>query len=414
MSLLACMSIAACAIDDEVSIVEQAEISAVPVPVPMTTRAIVDREVMKYRAGSFVGLSIIVVRNGSAGTYHYGQAVNGLGVKPNDYTFYAIGSLTKNFTAALMMLTHPEVATRSVLLEDVLPEPTQPFQPPFVLAPPRDQITLADLALYHSNLAWDAPNHETIAYGDYWVDFHYLMATLGDCTQTPCRQPIPYNAGEHQYSNWGYGVLAYVLAYEMGTSISGAFSRKLFAPLNMYSTGYKEELLAPTCLQQGTTCTYRDYGNCSFVAACNNTFSPRAAVAYYDRSDGTLGRASNQGHNEGISAGSGSLWSTPGDMRKWLHFLVDGTGGTPAMRDIITPLQRRRTTEGVSFLGTPNETDDGLPYIYKNGKINSQFRMFMGITADTIAANRVGVIVMSNYYEFPGGHLGEALLDALH
>lgn len=426
-SLVLCSTLLGCVAErDDVAAVEQH--GTFPSPQPLTTKQIVDREVGIYQSlpRSYVGLSVIVVRDGSAGTYHYGEIVDGSGIRPTDYTYYAIGSVTKTFTATLMALFEKQdIVDWNDKLVDHLPDPPA-WEYPYTVGTNRAQIEIRDLALHRSGL-WRDPSGN-FARGTYEADFSALLRTLADCTYPngPCNAPLPLDAvpptvardSHYPYSNWAYAVLAHVLASKLNTTIDYAFQTRLFDPLGMYHTGDKEDLLEQGCLPTGETCTYADYGDCDYRSSCHWTFSTHAAIGY-DMDHGILVPSTSQGSDQAIKRGSGTLWSTPGDMQRWLHYLVDGTGGTTDMRTIVPWLHKERALDEdssgaatwMAFLGKYQFTEGrNLRYLRKVGTIDHQFSTFLGISDD----RRVGIIVMSNLEPYDVTDLGERLIDALH
>jgi CubicO group peptidase (beta-lactamase class C family) len=406
------VSMLGCAIDDhdDVELAEKESFDiGVPPPVSISFKPIVDRVLMSY-GKPLVGLSVIVIKDGVTGIYHYGEAVDGSGQKPTNDTYYAIASLTKTFTSTLLALSERQgyVNVHDRLQARLPPPPAG--QPAFTLGGDRDQIRLSDLALHRSGLARDVPGARSeFQLGNQDADHVAMMRTLADCESAPCDPPIAPWEDEGLYSNWAYETLAYVLAKRRGNYVPDAFRNQLLFPLGMNHTGFKYELVQPTCVTQGTTCTFADYGDCSFTAACNGTFSARAAVGYRDV-NGVVTRSSTQGTDRSTLMGSGGLWSTPRDMATWLAFHMHGTGGTSNMQSVLPSLRYPYTDDESTLLGQWRHTAGRVRYLQKNGKLNRQFRSFMGYTDD----ERVGVIVLTNYYDFNPDVFGALLIDALH
>jgi CubicO group peptidase (beta-lactamase class C family) len=403
---------AGCVVDERVELEEAAEaIEATPAPgVPpleRSVKSIVDDEVGPMWEGftgrrRYAGVSVVVIRNGSRYQFHYGEAVLGSGVKPNANTLYAIGSVTKTFTATLLAL-----ADRRGLvdLEDLLDQHTTS-----PLGGDRDQITLQDLALHHAGLPKNPPGGVNAYHtGTYSGDMAALMDSLDDCADG-CDAPVPL--AEHgQYSNYGYAVLGHVLAKKLGaSSVQAAFNTNLLTPLGMTDTRAKYYLTDSSCVAASDPCTYADYGECTYLPACNMTFSPRAAIGYYE-SGGLMLRPSDEGSDDNIKAGSGTLWSTPADMTKWLAYQMDsGSGASAELRGILTTTHAIRTGDDLALLGVHYITAGGHPVLRKTGFINNQFETYLGF----VEGGRTGVVVMSNLDgAFSPSDLGERLIDAL-
>jgi hypothetical protein len=101
-----------CAVEDDLAVseVESLEIGLptdLP-PIGHTMKSIVDEAVGDPLSSSgrrrYVGLSVLVIKNGSKYTFNYGQAVHRSGGGPpvTADTLFAIGSVTKTFTATLL------------------------------------------------------------------------------------------------------------------------------------------------------------------------------------------------------------------------------------------------------------------------------------------------------------------------
>lgn len=357
-------------------------------------------------ANSYVGVSVVVIKDGKRYQYHYGEAVHGKGAKPNGNTYYAIGSVTKTFTGTLLALFD---ARDYVDWNDLL---SKHLGRGIHLHSGREKITLRDFGLHRSGLPRNPPGggngYET---GSYDGDMAKLREDVRDCGLSTCQEPLEDNE-ESIYSNWGFALLADILADAKNLRISGAFETYLWNPIGMNDTGFKYALRDPTCLAAGTTCNYDDYGACSYVAACNETFHRQAAVGY-DYVGGVptrTGSANGTGSNDYVKSGSGTLWSTPNDMSKWLAFHMDADGNQSAeMRAVAAATSKSRTDDGSAFFGKYQETDEGHRYIRKVGLIPDQFATFMGFTDD----KKVGIIVMANTEAFNVTGLGETLIDLL-
>lgn len=392
---------------DEVEHFETAApgVSTPPPPVQIDMKAVVDRAMAD--ANSYVGVSVIIIKDGKRYQYHYGEAVDGKGVRPNGNTYYAIGSVTKTFTGTLLALFD---VRNYVDWNDLL---SKHLGSGIHLSGGREKIRLRDIGLHRSGLPEFPPGgadgYET---GGYDGDMAALRAEVGDCNRSPCRAPIEDNE-EGMYSSWGFALLADVLADAKSMRVAGAFETYLLDPIGMNDTGFKYALRDPTCLAAGTTCNYDDYGVCSYVDACNDTFHRRAAVGYKFVGGAPTrdGSENGTGSNDYIKSGSGTLWSTPNDMSKWLAFHMDADGNQSAeMRTILAATHKARTDDQTAFFGKYQETtreDHG--YIRKVGLIGNQFATFMGFTND----KKVGVIVMANAGSFDVTVLGETLIDSL-
>ncbi|HLL23281.1 MAG TPA: serine hydrolase domain-containing protein, partial [Kofleriaceae bacterium] len=340
--MVMCSLLGGCAVDETVVGVTTEAVEVTPTPsVPpfeRTVKSIVDEEVgpaIDPVTGErrYVGLSVVVIRNGSRYQFHYGEAVLGSGVKPNSRTFYSIASVTKTFVATQLAL----YARRNLLeLDDTLDAHTS-----YALGGDRDQITLQELAMHHAGLPREIPGgNSPYRTGTYSGDFATLMGTLDDCAEG-CGPPAPLT-GQSSYSNYGYAVLGYVLSRKLSTSdtVQAGLNKSLLDPLGITETRSKDYITDSSCLAANTTCTYSDYGECTYVPACNMTFSARAAIGYYANGS-TIQRAADEGWDQYVGAGAGTLWSTPNDMSKWLAYHMDSSSEVSSELRAILPATHR-------------------------------------------------------------------------
>jgi CubicO group peptidase (beta-lactamase class C family) len=411
--LLLCSTLGlGCALDD-VDYNETAEaLEVFPAPnlppLQRTVKSIVDEEVgpvWEPLTGRrrYAGLSVIVIRNGTRYQFHYGEAVLGTGLKPTSNTLYAIGSVTKTFTATMLALAdRRNLADRTDLLADHTTYP---------LGGDRDQITLQDLALHHSGLPRNPPGGQSAYHtGTYSGDFAALMGSLDDCSSSPCQAPVSLD-DEGAYSNYGYAVLGHVLSRAFShTTVQSAFTSTLLNPLGMANTGSKSMFTESSCVAASDPCTYSDYGECTYLPACNMTFSARAAIGYYQSGPYML-RPSDEGSDDNIKAGSGTLWSTPTDMGKWLAYHMDSSSGASAeLRAILPAVHAVRTDDDLAMFGKSFVTPEGHPVLRKTGLITNQFKTYMAF----VDGGDTGIVILSNLDgDFSTSDLGVRLLDAL-
>ncbi|GEM_PF-4119142 len=425
-----------CVSDENDHLDETAATLVIPTPVP-TVKGVVDDIVGLTDTTPprrYIGLSVDIIIDGRQYQYHYGEKVKDTLVKPNGGSFYAIGSTTKVFTNTLMALydkwgrdnikrtPRGERYVRfSSLLANHLPDPPE-WEPSFALGTGRELITFKDLAYHHSGLTKAKPGSDNSYHlGDYVSDFSALMRTLDECTTAhPCVDPIPFE--EHsKYSNWGSAVLGYTLASKTNQYIWDVYRQNLFSPLGMGSTGYKHEITMSGCVEANTACDYEQYGECSYKASCNGTFSTRATIGYYKNTLGALMRSSDDGSDDVVQAGSGTLWSTPDDMMKWLAYQMNGTGASGDLLAIQPLLGQAKDCNGadgglgqdgaMTLFGQFGHTPDGIRYLGKYGDILHGHQTFIAYSDD----RRIGVVVMSNYEDgISPKDVGRQLIDALH
>jgi CubicO group peptidase (beta-lactamase class C family) len=231
-----------------------------------------------------------------------------------------------------------------------------------------------------------------------------LMDTLGACTtDNPCNAPIPPTSTD-SYSNYAFAVLGRVLSkkYSSTASVQQALTAEVMAPLGMDDTDNKAHITEDACVIG--SCTYGDYGECSYCSSCNGTFSARAAIGYL--SDQTT-RDSDEGSDDNIKAGSGVLWSTPYDMTDWLAYNMGIGNNVPQeMQDILPVILMPRAGD-LALAWRRVSTPEGRIALAKSGSLSS-FQSYIAFLED----RSIGVVVLANSY-YASGDLAYALLDAL-
>lgn len=192
---------------------------------------------------------------------------------------YRIGSITKSFTAALILRLRDDGAVR---LEDQLED--------HVPATPLGERTLRDLLSHQAGLRAESP-------GDWWERapggaWDDLAATLTPGT-------LPHPAGQRfHYSNLGFGVLGEVVARRRGRPWADCVRDELLAPLGMDRTTTRPQ--APAA----------------------------PGLAVHPWADLVLPEPE---HDAAAMAPAGQLWSTVTDLAVWAGVLT-GDGG-----DVLRP-----------------------------------------------------------------------------
>lgn len=147
-------------------------------------------------------------------------------------TRYQIGSLTKAFTHLLLAeMVADGVVGYDTTVDDLLGERVD-FANPDVGA-----ITLRELATHSAglprlpaNLSIDDPADPYAGYGEA-----ELLAAVASARE---RQPL----GDHYaYSNFGAGLLGYLLGVAHGSDYAGALSERVLEPLGLAATGFDPE-----------------------------------------------------------------------------------------------------------------------------------------------------------------------------
>lgn len=308
--------------------------------------------------GNIPALAYAVVRDGDASLGGFGGA--------GPRTIFEIGSLTKVFTALLLadMAERGEVRL-SESAARYLPGGTGP-------------VTLADLATHTSGLPrlppglwWSALGHLRDPYAGY--SEARLIRAAGRSLRASSR-PNAY-----AYSNYGYGLLGYLLGQAAGSSYQALVTERICAPLGLADTTFEVPPAARDRMAQG-----------------------------YAR-----GRAV-PGWHLGALAAAGGLHSTAADLATLLRVCLPssaGTGpaGTPldaAIRETVRP--RADIPSGQIGLAWHVTVRGDRELIWHNGMTGGYSAM---IAFDPVRC--LGVAALANGAGVQPSPLDEAVFEAL-
>jgi CubicO group peptidase (beta-lactamase class C family) len=236
-------------------------------------------------AKMFMG-SVLVAKEGKpVFNRSYGMADLEWSVPNSPTTRFNIASVTKQFTAAAILL-----------LEDREKLKTDDFVKKYLPHAPAswDKITVYHLLTHTSGISDDAAKY--VPGTPDKLDFN--------------DQPLNFQPGERwAYSNLGYIVLGYLLERISGQTYLEFVEQNIFKPLGM-----------------------NDSGMFSFGAVI-----PRRASGYWPRNNGI----ENADHFDArLSLSAGSLYSTTGDLLRWENGLFGGSLLSPAsLNKMITPFK---------------------------------------------------------------------------
>ena len=308
------------------------------------------RAILAQRIAQKQGMGFAVVLVDAAGTRILTAGLVQRGGAPVAAdTEIEIGSITKTFTSLLL-------AQRVVAGTLTLDTPVARLLPEGApgLARNGKPVTLGELATHTSGLSRLPPNmapaDRTDPYADY--DGARLVAALAG-TPLPQEPPAPY-----AYSNYGAGLLGYVLTYRDG-GYAKVVRERILVPLAMIDTA-----VALTAAQRERAATGHDSG------------LERVPDWTFD-----------------ALAGAGALRSTANDMAKYLRAAMDPAAGPlgPAFRLAETPRSDGpgpATRVGLAWHVT---TRDGRTITWHNGG-TAGFSSMLAFDAD----RREGVVVLGN------------------
>lgn len=303
--------------------------------------------------GSSPGFALAVVSHGKL-AYAKGFGVADIARKTpvTPQTRFAVGSITKQFTAASVLLL---AQRRKLSLDDRLSK----YCPAFLDA---GQITLRMLL----NQTTGVHNYPSLSEHDWPTEGPIPVQRVLDilATDTPDFAP----GSRWEYSNANYAVLSGVIQKVSGTDEAAFLQRNVFDPLAMRSSGF-------------------GYAEASRVALAtpyhgHAPFEPQQPISL------------------DLFAGAGALFSTAPNMAKWDLALMRGT-----LLDATS----------MKALWSPGQLSDGSPTKYAMGFVPTTLNGHREVWHNGLAPGAggycynaifpddgVAVIILSNGYAFQG------------
>ncbi|MGW5617449.1 serine hydrolase domain-containing protein [Streptomyces sp. NPDC003877] len=253
---------------------------------PATRRALLHRIAVAQAEGRAPSLVAAVARGGR--TVWHGARTSVEGHGPDDTVQYRIGSITKTFTAVLVMRLRDEGLL-------ALGDPLEKHLP----GTGAGEVTIAQLLAHTGGLAAESP-------APWWERTSgSLRPELSDVLG---EQPFLHPVGRrHHYSNPGYTLLGALVEELRGTSWEEALRREVLDPLGLDRTSVR-----PRAPHAGGWAVH-----------------PWADVLLPEPAE-DLGRM----------AAAGQLWSTTADLARFASFLVRGDErvlGPESLREMRTP-----------------------------------------------------------------------------
>ena len=332
-------------------LVTAAVVAAQPTPAPpqkleLEPAAIEAFVAEQLAAKHLVGLSLAVVRDGTvvlAKGFGKRSIADGSAVTPD--TRFAVGSITKQFTSACILL----------LAEDgklAVTDKVARWYPALTRA---NDITLLDLM-----------NHVS-GYPDYYpLDFvdrpMQKAVAVDELIGRFGTRPLDFEPGtRYSYSNTGFVILGRIVEKVSGEPFGQFLARRILKPLGMTRTLYEPTGREPDLAQ----------GYVTFALS-----PPEAAVP-----EGT-----------GWVAAAGAIWSTPSDLAKWDLALVDGTVLKPgSYRLMATPRTLANGASAGYGCGLAIGTRNGQTVLAHSGGVAGFYAL-----NSTVPATRSAVVLLSN------------------
>jgi D-alanyl-D-alanine carboxypeptidase len=256
-------------------------------------------------------------------------------------TRYAVGSISKQFTAAAILLAQEQ---GKLSLDDKVSK----FFPDYTRA---NEITIRQLLSHTSG-------YEDYAPQDYIIPEWTRPTTPRAILNRYAKKPLNFDPGtKWQYSNTGYVLAAEIFEKAQGQPLVGFLREKVFRPLGMQSAG-----------------------------DCSET-SPNDATAYTRFALGPPRQVKREA--AGWYMGAGELCMTPSDLAKWdMAFL---------RHEILSPHSYEEMTHEVKLangdltgyaLGVTLGNFNGMPTIAHSGEVSGF------IALNTLYPTRGGAVVV--------------------
>ncbi|MEO5493212.1 MAG: serine hydrolase domain-containing protein [Sphingomonas sp.] len=283
-------------------------------PLPPAVAAYLDAQ---GQAG-FSGV-VLVARRGVVLTRAYGLADREFGIRNTPTTKFKIGSLTKQFTAAAILLL---VEDGKLSLDDPLCRYVDPC--PDAWRPIR-----IEQLLNHSSGIPDFVRLPGMR------DRFTQPMKLADTVETLKREPLDFATGsDARYGNSGLLISAFIIEKLTGQSYAHFLDERIYRPLGMTASGYAAD--APIIINRARGYVRRDgrFENAPFI-------------------------------DMSIPIGAGSQYSTVGDLYRWDRALYTDALLPKALRDRMFAKGK-----GDFGLGWEVEDENGRRVIEHNGDIN--------------------------------------------
>ncbi|WP_298467326.1 serine hydrolase [uncultured Erythrobacter sp.] len=319
---------------------------------------VVEEEV---EAGAFMG-AVLVAKDGTVLVDQaWGSANLELSVDNSSLTKFRIGSVTKQFTAASILLLQEQ---GKLTLDDPISQHMEGTPEAW------SGITLRHLLHHTAGL----PNVTSL---DGFGRLKYLPTTQDELIATFSELPLEFEPGsDWKYSNSGYVLLSRVVETASGKSYSDFLSANLLDPLGMKETGLDR----------------------------SSTILPKRASGYSPSSEGVV----NADYVDmGIPTGAGAMYSTTGDLLKWQRGLFGGQVlSAESLAEYTTPSPLEAIGDDKYALGVIVEDDEDGKAYWHGGGIEG-FNAWLGYDPD----NKATVVVLANLNGGTASKLGGQLMQ---
>ncbi len=261
-----------------------------------------------YQEGNFNGSAMVIHNDSVLYKGSFGYANEEWQVENTPETKFKIGSCTKQFTAAIMMLLAEEGKINvDSTISTYLPEYPKPAG---------DKITIDHLLSHRSGIPeyFAMPELQSRS---------YIENKPLDFIQCFWEMPLDFDPGScFQYSNSNYFILGYIIELVAGKPYEEVLREKILEPLHMKDTG---------------------------VDNATQIF-PNKAYGYI-KVDGEWQVAPFINSSGAYAAGA--IYSTVGDLEKWTHSLLNETLLSHKSTLQLTSLHSERYGYGLGIVDLP-------------------------------------------------------------
>jgi CubicO group peptidase (beta-lactamase class C family) len=332
--------------------------AAAPAPIPRV------ETIAQHYADLEDFMGAVLVGRGDAVLFSkaYGSANLELNVPNTVDTKFRIGSITKQFTAAAILLLEER---GQISVND----PVKRFYPDAPAA--WDKITIAHLANHSSGI----PNFTSLEGFDA---FNLAAHTPEDIVKFFRDKPLEFAPGaEMRYSNSGYVLLGVVIEKASGQTYADFLAKNICEPLDLKDTGVDS----------------------------NTTILPNRAAGYVP---GPNGRENAPFGDMTVPYAAGAMYSTVGDLHRWNQRLYGGKLLKPdTVRRMITPPTLPKASTYAFGLGIGKRANET---VYEHGGAIDGFNSYLSY----FPADQITIVALANINGASPNGIAARLGDVMH
>jgi CubicO group peptidase (beta-lactamase class C family) len=314
---------------------------------------------------------VVAVLNpeGNSAVYSYGHTDGTRQNKMSGDTLFAVGSVTKGFTAELTaLLVNDGVFSWDDTLQDLLPSD-------IALSPDAQKITLRQLVSHTSGLPRQMMNYNVLSkFVAYLFDGENFYGDLDNGRFLEYLSEFKNGSdGSVIYSNLGYALLDYIIELKTERSAEALVSERILQPLGMTQT--------------------------TFAPQYSNGFDQRAIGHAGDQPKFIRrGKAVPDWHFSKYMVGAASAYSTANDLIKYLNKHIYGTGIAK-----LDAAFREAPTLGLAWM---QEELNGQKITYQSGFI-AGYSSFIALDEK----HKTAMVVLQNSFNWNNEVGGRILLN---